>query len=137
MAALVAVSVGQERDLSSPYFDCPYINYFDSGCPQTEPQAETVAPPNDGEHEHPEGAEDREGEYEWPEEIPEVLLPLFPKESLAPDTPPLYRLLLIKPTLENARRYVRWYARRMNRIRQVQGLMDSAGREFLAETSGE
>ena len=137
MAALVAVAVGQERDLSSPYFDCPYINYFDNGCPQTEPQAETVAPPNDGEHEQPEVAEDREGEYEWPEEIPEVLLPLFPKESLASDTPPLYRLLLIKPTLENARRYVRWHARRMKRIRQVQGLMDIAGREFLAETSRE
>ena len=129
MAALVAVAVGQERDLSSPYFDCPYINYFDNGCPQTEPQAETVAPPNDGEHEQPEIVEDREGEYEW--------LPLFPKESLAPDTPPLYRLLLIKPTLENARRYVRWYARRMNRIRQAQELVDIAGREFLAETSRE
>ena len=67
------------------------------------------------------------------EEAPEDLLPLFPRESVAPDTPPLYHLLLMKPTLENARRYVRWYARRMNRIREAQGLVDIAGREFLAE----
>ena len=77
--------------------------------------------------------EGREGEYEWPEENLELLLPLFPKESLAPDTPPLYRLLLVRPTLENARRYVRWYSRRMDRIKEVQGLIALAGSEFLVE----
>ena len=135
---LASVAVAQERDPSSPYFECPYINYFDSGCPQAEQDPSInsgarVAPPVEGEQEQPETVEELENEYDWMEEAPEVLLPLFPRESLAPDTPPLYHLLLMKPTLENARRYVRWYARRMNRIREAQGLVDIAGREFLAE----
>ena len=58
---------------------------------------------------------------------------LFPKESLAPDAPPLFRLLLAEPTLENARRYVRWYARRTVRLQAVQTLVQRAGREFETE----
>ena len=138
VALLAGVAVAQERDPSSPYFECPYINYFDSGCPQAEQDPSInsgarVAPPSEEDQEQPETIEELESEYDWMEEAPEDLLPLFPRESVAPDTPPLYHLLLMKPTLENARRYVRWYARRMNRIREAQGLMDIAGREFLAE----
>ena len=137
MAALPAVAVAQEREPSGTYFDCPYINYFDSGCPQTEQEQARVAPPAEEEQEQPETVEELESEYDWMEEAPEDLLPLFPRESVAPDTPPLYHLLLMKPTLENARRYVRWYARRMNRIREAQELVDVAGREFLAEKARE
>ena len=133
VALLASVAVAQERDPSSPYFECPYINYFDSGCPQAEQEQARMAPPAEQEQEQPETIEELESEYDWMEEAPEDLLPLFPRESVAPDTPPLYHLLLMKPTLENARRYVRWYARRMNRIREAQGLVDIAGREFLAE----
>ena len=144
VALLASAAVAQERDPSSPYFECPYINYFDNGCPQAEQDPSTilsevegsgarVGPPAEAEHEQPETIEELESEYDWMQEAPEDLLPLFPRESVAPDTPPLYHLLLMKPTLENARRYVRWYARRMNRIREAQGLVDIAGREFLAE----
>lgn len=129
-------AAAQERDASSPFFDCPYINYFDNDCPQLEREEPAAVPQVQPEQEQPEVVEGREGEYEWPEENLELLLPLFPKESLAPDTPPLYRLLLMKPTLENARRYVGWYSRRMDRIKEVQGLIAVAGREFLAERAG-
>ena len=137
IAVLAVVAAAQEIDPSSPYFDCPYINYFDEGCPQAQPEAERGAPPNEDEQDQEQAGAEREGEQHWPEEIPEALIPLFPRESLAPDTPPLYRLLLLRPTLQNARRYVRWHARRMERIRQVQGLVDTAGREFLAERARE
>ena len=133
VALLTGVAAAQEREPSSSYFECPYINYFDSGCPQAEQEEARVPPPGDEQPQQPEVVENPESEYDWMEEVPEDLLPLFPRESVAPDTPPLYHLLLMKPTLENARRYVRWYARRMNRIREAQGLVDVAGREFLAE----
>ena len=127
----------EERESSSPYFDCPYINYFDSDCPQLEREQTRSAPPAQDDAERPGMAGDQESEPEWPVEAPE-LLQLFPKESMAPDTPPLYRLLLMRPSLETARRYVRWHARRMGRIQEVQGLVDLAGREWLAErASGE
>ena len=62
---------------------------------------------------------------------------LFPKESLAPDAPPLFRLLLAEPTLENARRYVRWYARRTARLQAVQALIQLAGTELASELKQE
>ena len=135
VAVAAAIASSQERDLSSPYFDCPYINYFDSGCPELErPEAQNPAPQAAPEPEQPAVAEDQEQEeYEWSEETPELLVPLFPRESLSRDTPELYRVLLMRPTLENARQYVRWYSRRMERIRQVQGLIALAGGEFLLE----
>ena len=137
--ALVSMLVGaqlaaaQDDERSSPYFECPYINYFDSGCPQMEQQQRRMQPQAEDESEQPEMEGEAEGDYEWPEDSPELLLPLFPKESLAPDTPTLYRMLLINPTIETARRYVRWYERRMSRIREAQALVDVAGRELLAE----
>ena len=133
--ALVAVgtcsAVAQERDLSSPFFDCPFINYFDSGCPELEKASPQAAPEARPEAERPAAGEGEE-ETEWSDENPELLVPLFPRESMGADTPELYRLLLVKPTLENARRFVRWYARRMQRIQDVQALIASAGGEFLA-----
>lgn len=130
--ALACGAWAEERESSSPYFDCPYINYFDSDCPQLEREQPRSAPPAEDDAERPGMAGDQESEQEWPVEAPE-LMQLFPKESLAPDTPPLYRLLLMRPSLETARRYVRWHARRMGRIQEVQGLVDLAGREWLAE----
>ena len=136
-AALAVPVAAQEGDVTSPYFECPYINYFDSDCPQAQRDEARMAAPGDEGEEEPQDAEDRESDHEWMEEVPEELLPLFPRESLAPDTPSLFHLLLMRPTLANARRYVRWHARRMSRIREVQGLMDVAGREFLAGKAGE
>ena len=133
--ALVAVgtcsTVAQERDLSSPFFDCPFINYFDSGCPELEKESPQAAPREQPQAEQRGTEAEGEEETEWSDENPELLLPLFPRESLGADTPELYRLLLVKPTLENARRFVRWYARRMQRIQDVQGLIALAGGELL------
>ena len=120
----------QESEVSSPFFDCPFINYFDSGCPELDGEEAGAQPPAP---EQPAAAEPEEDdENEWGEENPEVLAPLFPRESLSRDTPEPYRLLLMRPTLENARRFVRWYARRMERVRQAQALIALAGGEYLA-----
>ena len=128
----------QEREVSSPFFDCPFINYFDSGCPELE-RKEAGAQPPPAAPEQPEAAaeadEDDEGEL-W-RENPEALAPLFPRESLSRDTPEPYRALLLRPTLENARRFVRWYARRMERVREAQALIALAGGEFLAGQAAE
>ena len=133
LGTLVAVAGAQEPDPASPYFECPYINYFDSDCPQLKREEIQAQPPVDDEAEGAEGEAEEEVEHDWLQEVPEHLLPLFPKQSLAPDTPDLYRLLLLRPTLANARRYVRWYSRRMGRIREAQELIGEAGREFLSE----
>ena len=129
-------AVSQERDVSSPFFDCPFINYFDSGCPELEREAPQAAPEERPEAEQPADGE-RDEENEWAEENPERLAPLFPRESLGRDTPELYRVLLMQPTLENAKRFVRWYARRMQRIQDVQALIALAGGEFLAGGTAE
>ena len=133
VVVLTASVAAQERESPSPYFDCPYINYFDGACPQLEREKARVEPPEGDEQEAPAGSHDPDAQQDWLQEVPEELLPLFPRESLAPDTPVLYQLLLLSPTLKNARRYVRWYSRRMSRIKQAQDLIAVAGREFLAE----
>ena len=132
-AALAAAAAAQEREAASPYFECPYINYFDSDCPQLRGEEGQAQPPADEGEGRAAGEGEGEDGQERLQEVPEHLLPLFPKESLAPDTPDPYRLLLLRPTLGNARRYVRWYSRRMSRIREAQELIAIAGREFLAE----
>ena len=145
-AAVVLVTLasahGQNPDAApSPYFDCPYVNYFDSDCPQLRKLWEEQerrrheqgsAPPaqQSGATTAPQGDEDESPTSE--PDADETYL-LFPKESLAPDAPPLFRLLLAEPTLENARRYVRWYARRTARLQAVQALIQRAGREFETE----
>ena len=137
VAVLAASVAAQERESPSPYFDCPYINYFDGDCPQLEREKAQVEPPGEDERESPGGGDDPDAQQDWLQEVPEELLPLFPRESLAPDTPALYQLLLLRPTLQNARRYVRWYSRRMSRIKEAQDLIAAAGREFLAEMAME
>ena len=133
LAVLASTAGGQEREQSSPYFECPYVNYFDHDCPQLEKEQARVRPQADDEREPGAGKDEPEAAGDWLQEVPEHLLPLFPKESLAPDAPALYRLLLVRPTLDNARRYVRWYSRRMRRIQAAQDLIAAAGAEFLAE----
>jgi len=130
-------AVAQERDVSSPYFDCPYINYFDSGCPELEREAPQAAPKEPPEAEQPTAEGERDEDGGWAGENPELLAPLFPRESLGRDAPELYRVLLTQPTLENARRFVRWYGRRMARIAEVQKLIALAGGEFLAGRAAE
>ena len=133
LLVLAGTARAQEREQPSPYFECPYINYFDSDCPQLKKEQPLVPQPAEDEQEPRSAGDEEEMRHDWLQEMPEHLLPLFPKESLAPDTPDLYRLLLIRPTLKTARRLVRWHARRMSRIREAQGLIEVAGREVLAE----
>ena len=138
LGCLPAVS-GQPLDdgMASPYFDCPYVNYFDTDCPQLREQRQRpplqgrqVRPepqPGPGRPDEPANAGDRENTQ--PGVLPDELI-LFPRQSLAPDAPPLFRLLLANPTLENARRYVRWHARRTAQLQVVQALIRAAGKEL-------
>ena len=141
----LASAHGQNPDTApSPYFDCPYVNYFDSECPQLRKlweeqerrrlhrQGAPAVPPAQqfGAETPPQGDEDENPTSDL--DADETYL-LFPKESLAPDAPPLFRLLLAEPTIQNARRYVRWYARRTVRLQAVQALIQRAGREFETE----
>lgn len=120
---------------ASPYFDCPYVNYFDTDCPQLreqrpraqERQATPEPQPGPGRPDEQGSAEDREDTRQGV--LPDELI-LFPRESLAPDAPPLFRILLAHPTLANARRYVRWHARRTARLQVVQALIQAAGKEL-------
>ena len=148
-AAMILVALasahGQNRDSApSPYFDCPYVNYFDGDCPQLrklwqkqERRLEQQDNPagvrdgQDGDRRSEQSGQENDGTDSF--DTGERYL-LFPKESLAPDAPPLFRLLLAEPTIENARLYVRWYARRTDRLRAVQALIQRAGREFETGT---
>ena len=142
IGAAAAASAQEAEAAPSPYFDCPYINYFDNDCPQLRQlweeqerrrrEAEGRAgqePVPVLEQAEPEGVEVEELD-------PERRYLLFPKDSLAPDTPELYSILLAEPTLENARRYVRWYAERTVRLQAVQALILLAGAELEAELAG-
>ena len=140
----LASAHGQNPDTApSPYFDCPYVNYFDSDCPQLrnlweeqerrrlqQQEAPSAVPPD--QRSDPPANQAKEDEKSHDLDADETYI-LFPKESLAPDAPPLFRLLLAEPTIENARRYVRWYARRTVRLQAVQALIRRAGREFETE----
>ncbi len=143
--AAVAVN-GQEAEVApSPYFSCPYINYFDSDCPQLRElwqEREQRRLQEQGGPAATPGVEPEPGEtgvhVGQDEGVPDVLdleklYPLFPKDSMAPDAPDLYRLLLTRPTLEIARLYVRWYARRTARMQEVEGLIQTAGDELQAD----
>ena len=96
--AIMVVGMGtaaaQERDLSSPFFDCPFINYFDSGCPELEKESPQAAPRERPQAEQPASEAEGEEENEWSDENPELLLPLFPREKpggghagVVPDAP--------------------------------------------------
>ena len=145
--AAAVLAHGQESEtLPSPYFDCPYVNYFDSDCPQLHdlrgeqerrrPQRyeNTPAVPA-GQGTIPPAKQGTEGEHGSLHPGADETYLLFPKESLAPDAPALFRLLLTEPTIENARRYVRWYARRAARLQAVQALIQLAGSELEARTT--
>ena len=140
-----AVAGAQEAEVApSPYFDCPYINYFDKDCPQLrqlweEQERRRLKQQTGGGAASRQGEAGRSlGEVEEGEKGSEELdaqkrYLLFPKDSLAPDTPELFQLLLAEPTLANARRYVRWYAERTVRLQAVQALIQLAGRELEKE----
>ena len=148
LSALGAAHGQGANSAPSPYYDCPYVNYFDRDCPQLrklweeqerrrlQQEGQPMAAPRGGntdrQVERPEQDDGRRQDLD----TDETFL-LFPKESLAPDAPPLFRLLLVEPTLENARRYVRWYARRTARLQAVQALIKLAGGELeAAATAG-
>ena len=146
---LVVVLVGwsglvaaQELDqsIASPYFDCPYVNYFDSDCPQLREDERRGREEGRARRRDEESDRRAEEEREDQEDREERVLPdeaiLFPRESLAPDAPPLYRWLLENPTLENARRFVVWHARRTARVSVVQALIKEAGEQMKRELAG-
>ena len=133
---------GQEA-APSPYFDCPYVNYFDNDCSQLRKlwaereqrrlqQEGNAAPVPDGRDAGRQVEQPQQDDGPHGLDADETYL-LFPKESLAPDAPPLFRLLLAEPTLDNARRYVRWYARRTARLQAVQALIHLAGSKLEAD----
>lgn len=133
----VSMASGQPSNdgRASPYFDCPYVNYFDADCPQLREQRQPVQDPQATPEPQPGlrrsneqgGGENQEDTLQGV--LPEELI-LFPSESLAPDAPPLFRVLLANPTLANARRYVRWHARRSAQLQVVQALIQRAGKEL-------
>lgn len=138
LLGLVAATSAQDVDEggASPYFDCPYVNYFDTDCPQRSERDPRVPVAGHRAPTEEEPVATRQGEVEdgdatQREVLPEELI-LFPRESLAPDAPPLFRILLANPTLENARRYVRWHARRTAQLQAVQALIRRAGNELGA-----
>ena len=149
MAVVLAAAAahGQNPDAApSPYFDCPYVNYFDRDCPQLrklwaeqeqrrlQQEQEAARPARQPRAAAPAApAESKNGGDPAHGPDADETYRLFPKESLAPDAPALFRRLLAEPTIENARRYVRWYARRTARLQAVQALIRLAGREFEAE----
>ena len=120
---------------ASPYFDCPYVNFFDTDCPQLgelgpapqEQQSTPESQPGAGWSDEQDSGENQENTGQGV--LPDELI-LFPRESLAPDAPPLFRILLANPTLANARRYVRWHARRSAQLQVVQALIQRAGKEM-------
>ena len=147
--AATASAQGQESQaVPSPYFDCPYVNYFDKDCPQLrklweeqerrrlQRQDDSAVVPRgqDAGRQVEQPQQDNDGPHQL--DAGETYL-LFPKESLATDAPPLFRRLLAEPTLDNARRYVRWYARRTARLQAVQALIQLAGRELASELKQE
>ena len=144
-AAIVLVGMApaetqESQTAPSPFFDCPYVNFFDKDCPQLrelwkEQQRRLL---QEGGRSAGDQGEDRQAEQPENDEnaqdpSAEETYILFPKDSLAPDAPRLFRLLLAEPTLDNARRYVRWYARRTARLQAVQALIKLAGSELEAE----
>ena len=147
LAAMVSAQAQESQPAPSPFFDCPYVNYFDKDCPQLrglwedqqrrrllqEGSPAAVPPGRDAVAREGQRRQEDEGSHD-PDNDETYLL--FPRESLAPDAPPLFRLLLTEPTLDNARRYVRWYARRTARLQAVQALIRLAGNELQAETGG-
>ena len=149
MLAALGAAHGQGANRApSPYFDCPYVNYFDRDCPQLrklweeqerrrlQGRGDPAAAPRRPDPAPPAVQERADGDRRDDLDAGETYL-LFPKESLAPDAPPLFRLPLAEPTLENARRYVRWYARRTARLQAVQALIRLAGGELeAAATTG-
>ena len=141
LAALASAQAQDSQAAPSPYFDCPYVNYFDRDCPQLWEEQERRRLQQEGNPAAAPRGQDAGGQREQPQQdddgadslgAAETYL-LFPKESLAPDAPPLFRLLLAEPTIENARRYVRWYARRTARLQAVQALIRLVGSELETE----
>jgi hypothetical protein len=103
---VAAWAVAQERDVH--FLDCPEVTFFGPRCPEEvalpEPEPELVPAP-------------------LPWTPPPVLIPLFPRESLAPSTPPLFLQLLNEPTEANARLFLAWSQERQERGQFVQELL--------------
>lgn len=147
LMAVATLAVAQEEPQGfrqNGYFDCPYINFFDQDCPQHRPP-QPSAPRPGSEEPAASGsppAPPAEGEFLQPGAMMRRYLELqkslgdrhrlFPKQSMAPDAPPLFQHLLIEPTLDTARLYVLWHAARAERLHQALGLIEAASAEHEA-----
>lgn len=56
-------------------------------------------------------------------------VPLFPKETVAPSTPPLFYKGLHTLSLDDARQYLAWQQARLARLKQWQALIEQAATE--------
>jgi hypothetical protein len=104
LGGLTAVGSDVASAESARYFDCPIVAYFGEACagistPVILPQ--TPAP-----------------------ESPSSEEPLFTPQTVSPDTPPLMLRLLQEPTEANALAYVRWQKKRLERVKEVQTLLE-------------
>jgi len=80
--------------------DCPAVHFFQDPCEETEAAApQPVVPP---------------APVSQPEE------PLFPRETLAPDTPPLMVKVFNDPSDANIDAYLAWHERKAERLKLVQ-----------------
>lgn len=100
------------------YFACAEVRFFAAGpCGAPGPVASPVPPLAQA--------------VPPPEETP-----LFPPETLAPDTPPLLAKVLEEPTVENARAFVAWQTRRQQRVQEVQQLLKAIAAESPRSPGG-
>ena len=121
-AVLLGLATAAASEAPAPlrFFPCAAVQFFGEACaPVAVPvvvvpaATENPAPAPAPETPAPEAAEEAQ-------EKPE---PLFPPQTLAPDTPPLLLKLLHEPTEANARAYLAWQQARMQRIQAVQALL--------------
>jgi hypothetical protein len=86
------------------YFDCPLVAYFGEPC---------------------EGLSTQVIQPQTPASVaPSPEDPLFTPQTVSPDTPPVMLRLLLEPTEANALAYIRWQRKRLERVKEVQALLE-------------
>jgi hypothetical protein len=116
----LAPSAASEAPDPLRFFPCAAVRFFGEACaPAAVP---VVVVPAATEEPSPAPAPASPAS-DTAEEAPAKPEPLFPPQTLAPDTPPLLLKLLHDPTEANARAYLAWQQARMQRIQAVQVLL--------------
>ena len=91
------------------FLECPQVAFFGSSCVGGARAAGTPLPPDTRPPDLPTPASE----------------PLFTPETMARDTPPAMLRLLEAPTLDNAKAFLAWQQRRLQRVGEVQRLLRS------------